>query len=148
MAVLQAARASILGLPLESAYSWGLNRATFIAAAKRGFKARSGSGEGGGRAGAANGRDVYHLGDDMAYKDLTSAELRFVFGGKVQTVAEFQKRVKDRFGGSFAEAWEEALAYVKTFDEETLLSAEKFFGEVYRPRRDELAEKWTAQSRD
>ena len=38
MATLQAARAYILGLPLESALSWGLNRSIFYAAAKRGFK--------------------------------------------------------------------------------------------------------------
>lgn len=38
MAVLQAARAHLLGLPIESAKSFGLNRAIFYAAAKRGFK--------------------------------------------------------------------------------------------------------------
>jgi len=38
MAVLQAARANVLGLPEDSAYSWGLDRAIFYAAAKRGFK--------------------------------------------------------------------------------------------------------------
>ena len=39
MAVLQAARAHVLGLPPESAKSWALNRANFITADKRGFKA-------------------------------------------------------------------------------------------------------------
>ena len=38
MATLQAARAFTLGLPLESAKSFGLNRAIFYAAAKRGFR--------------------------------------------------------------------------------------------------------------
>ncbi len=38
MALLQAARAFVLGLPIESAKSFGLNRAIFYAAAKRGFK--------------------------------------------------------------------------------------------------------------
>ena len=42
MATLQAARAKILGLPLASAKSWGLNRAIYYAAAKRGFKSGSG----------------------------------------------------------------------------------------------------------
>jgi len=37
MATLQAARAFLLGLPLESAKSWGLNRAIFYAEAKRVF---------------------------------------------------------------------------------------------------------------
>ncbi len=66
MSLLQAARAYVLGLPLESAHSWGLNRAIFIAAAKRGFK-----GGGGGR-GTASGvgskrAATYFLGDDMAF---------------------------------------------------------------------------------
>ena len=39
MAVLQAARALCLGLSEDSSKSWGLNRAIFYAAAKRGFKA-------------------------------------------------------------------------------------------------------------
>jgi len=46
MALLQAARAHVLGLPLESAYSWGLNKAIFYAAAKRGFKGDGGRGIG------------------------------------------------------------------------------------------------------
>jgi hypothetical protein len=40
----------------------------------------------------------------------------------------------------------EALAYVRSFDKETLESSEKFFAEVLRSRRDELAEKWTETS--
>ena len=44
MATLQAARARILGLSVASAKSWGLNRAIFYAAAKRGFKAAQGAG--------------------------------------------------------------------------------------------------------
>ncbi len=143
MALLQAARAHSLGLPLDAAYSWGLNRAIFIAAAKRGFK--SGSGSGGGTASPPK-TGVYHLGDDMAFKDPKSRTLRFTFGGKVQTVEEFESRVKSRFGKAFPGAWDEALNYVKTFDKETLLSAEGFFRDVYRPRRDELAEKWTEAS--
>ena len=38
MATLQAARARTLGLDLDEAKSWGLNRAVFYAAAKRGFR--------------------------------------------------------------------------------------------------------------
>ena len=152
MALLQTARAYILGLPLDSAYSWGLNRAIFIAAAKRGFKggsAAEGKGQAGGQ--AAKGRrtskaPVYYLGDDMAYKDPKGGDLQFTFGGKVQTKEEFDERVKSRFGKAFPAAWKEALAYVKGFDKETLLSAEGFFRDVYRPRRDELAEKWTEAS--
>ncbi len=42
MAILQAARARTFGLPLATAQSWGLNRAIFYAAAKRGFKGAPG----------------------------------------------------------------------------------------------------------
>ena len=41
MAMLQAARAESLGLPHDSALSWGLNRAIFFAAAKQGFREAS-----------------------------------------------------------------------------------------------------------
>jgi hypothetical protein len=40
MALLQAARAKVLGYPLDEAQSFGLNRAIFYAAAKRGFMRR------------------------------------------------------------------------------------------------------------
>jgi len=144
MTLLQAARAYILGLPLESAYSWGLNRAIFIAAAKRGFKGGS-SGSGGDRKGRKSSKaaDVYYLGDDMAFKTEKGGVLRFTIGGKVQTKEDFERQVKLRFGRAFQPAWKEALTYVRSFDKEVLLSADSFFREVYRPRRDELAEKWT-----
>jgi len=145
MTLLQAARAYALGLPLESAYSWGLNRAIFIAAAKRGFKGGSGSGGAGG-AGARQGSDAYFLGDDMAYKAEKGGNLLFTIGGKVQTKEEFDKRVMARFGKAFPAAWKEALTYVKTFDRSVLLSADDFFRIVYKPVRDELSEKWSTAS--
>lgn len=51
-----------------------------------------------------------------------------------------------RFNGRFVQAWEEAVDYVGHFDDGTLRSAEEFFRSVYRPRRDELAAKWTEMS--
>jgi hypothetical protein len=147
MTLLQAARAYVLGLPLESAHSWGLNRSIFIAAAKRGFKGGSGGSESGRKGGGTSKKsDVYYLGDDMAYKTEKDGVLLFTIGGKVQTKEEFDKRVRSRFGSVYQEAWKEALAYVKGFDKETLLSTEGFFRVVYRPVRDELAEKWTEAS--
>lgn len=147
MALLQAARAYTLGLPLESAYSWGLNRAIFIAAAKRGFKGKA---AGGGREGrgakTSKGEAVYKLGDDMAYEAKKKGVLLFTIGGEVQTKEDFDRQVKARFGGTFDEAWRQALGYVGSFDKSTLLSADEFFGQVYRPVRDELAAKWTAAS--
>lgn len=148
MTLLQAARAYVLGLPIESAYSWGLNRAIFIAAAKRGFKGGAGAEKGGSKGGGTSkDSNAYFLGDDMAYKTVRKGVLLFTIGGKVQTKEEFGKRVKSRFGDNFSTAWEEALAYVKGFDKEILLSADEFFRTVYRPVRDELAEKWTEASK-
>lgn len=145
MGLLQAARAYALGLPLESAYSWGLNRATFIAAAKRGFKAGAGSGKGGEGEGASKGRNAYFLGDDMAFKTERRGVMLFTFGGKGQTKEEFDMRIRARFGKKFPQAWKEALAYVKRFDREILESREGFFAEVYRPVRDDWAERWTEE---
>ena len=138
MALLQAARAYILGLPLESAYSWGLNRSIFIAAAKRGFK-----GGGGPATGGSGKKDSYSLGDDMAYKTAKDGALLFTIGGKVQTKEEFEKRVKSRFGRGFPAAWKEALAYVRSFDRDVLLSTDDFFRTVYKPVRDSLSDRWS-----
>lgn len=148
MALLQAARAHVLGLPLESAYSWGLNRAIFIAAAKRGFK---GGGGGAGEkkgTGADRGAGTYQLGDDMAYKQEKNGVMLFTIGGDVQTKEAFERQIKARFGKTFASAWKESLTYVKTFDKDTLLTTSDFFNKVYKPRRDELAEKWTKVRND
>jgi len=146
MGLLQAARAYSLGLPLESACSWGLNRATFIAAAKRGFKAGSGSDGGVGAKGTSIEKDAYLLGDDLAFKTEKDGVMLFTFGGKAQTKEEFDKRIRARFGKKFPQAWKEALAYVKRFDKEVLMSREGFFAEVYRPVRDEWAERWTQET--
>lgn len=144
MTLLQAARARVLGLPMESAFSWGLNRAIFIAAAKRGFKGGAGSttGGSGGRASSKEGA-TYSLGDDMAYRVDRGGTILFTIGGRLQTKEEFDKRVKSRFGATFPSAWKEAMAYVKGFDRGVLLSTDDFFRLVYKPVRDELAQKWT-----
>ncbi|HXW95451.1 MAG TPA: LAGLIDADG family homing endonuclease [Nitrososphaerales archaeon] len=122
---------------------------TFIAAAKRGFKGGSGSGTGGKESErSSKPKNAYFLGggDEMAFKIEKGGVLLFTFGGKVQTEEEFDKRIRKRFGDKFPEAWNEALAYVKKFDKNTLLSAEDFFRDVYRPVRDVWAEKWSAAS--
>jgi hypothetical protein len=149
MTLLQAARAHVLGLPLESAYSWGLNRAIFYAAAKRGFKGGGGQGTGehrsSGQGGGYQAPDTYHLGNEMAFK-APGSELLFTIGGKTQGKEDFQKQIESRFQGKFKEAWEDAVDYVEHFDRETLLSGEDFFSSVYRPKRDEFAAKWTEMS--
>lgn len=144
MATLQAARAYNLGLPLESALSWGLNRAIFYAAAKRGFKGRPGmDSRGTGTTKAKEEAATYHLGDEMAYKEEKGGKIYFTIGGETQTAADFERQIESRFSAGFEGAWQEALDYVQHFDKETLLSAKGFFETVYRPKRDELAEKWT-----
>jgi hypothetical protein len=148
MATLQAARAFVLGLSLEMAESWGLNRAIFYAAAKRGFKEKPPptiprTWEMIERAPIHETRDVYFLGDEMAYKATEGNKTCFTIGGELQTEESFKAQIENRFGEKFNQAWEEALRIVKSFDRRVLLSQKAFYEDVYRPRRDELAAKWT-----
>jgi len=153
MAVLQAARARALGLSEDSAYSWGLNRAIFYAAAKRGFHGGSSSG---GKVAAEKreearekaGEEEYFLGDEKAFLDKKSSkkgEPIFEIGGEDQTAKDFEKQISSRFGSdaNFGEAWKEAMKIVGDHDEDTLKSQHEFFERVYKPRRDLLSKKWT-----
>ncbi len=153
MSILQAARAEVLGLPYDSALSWGLNRAIFFAAAKRGFKAGAGKAAGGARRKVARekeraeereGEGQYTLGDELAFTSEDHDKLLFTIGGKTQTPEDFQRQVQSRFHSEvlFKKAWNEAVKIVKTYDETTLKSGSEFFQEVYKPRRDSLSEKW------
>ena len=146
MATLQAARARRLGLSEDSAYSWGLNRAIFYAAAKRGF--------GGGRSSEPVGepgpaetseREIYSLGDDQAYRDPKAQGLLFTIGGETQTPEAFRRQVAARFGEvrNFDQAWTEAARIVSEFDEATLRSGREFYSVVYKPRRDALVAQWS-----
>jgi len=151
MAVLQAARATELGLPKETAFSWGLNRAIFYAAAKRGFKGAEPShatgGPGGIRAGAKElATKPYQVGNDFGYSEEKDGKTYFVIGGKPQAGEDFEKQIQARFGNAFPEAWKEALYYVHHFDRSVLLSGNEFFSTVYRPKRDEFATRWTELS--
>jgi hypothetical protein len=151
MALLQAARAYTLGLPLESARSWGLNRAIFYAAAERGFRGGGTGDRGSGSMGTNRpripGEPVeYRLGADLAFRDgeSTTGKPIFTIGGERQTEERFQRQIEARFTPSaFSEAWKDALDYVQKFDRATLESPDAFFSDVYRPKRDEFAAKWT-----
>ncbi len=147
MATLQAARARRLGLSEGSALSWGLNRAIFYAAAKRGFRGTPGSLRTGEPPPRTESESTYLLGDELAYRDPNSSELRFTIGGETQTEEAFRKQVGVRFGNEhdFRRAWEEALTLMGEFDDETLKSGRRFYADVYKPRRDELVAKWTDQ---
>ena len=140
MATLQAARAQALGLRLASAKSWGLNRAVYYAAAKRGFK-----GEAGPKPRAPKGtRRVYEhfLGDDKGYAVTRGGTMLFTIGGEAQSPEAFRKQIEARFAGTFGEAWKEAQAIVAAAPREVLESQDGFYMRVYRPRRDILAAKW------
>lgn len=146
MALLQAARAHTLGLPIESALSWGLNRAIFFAAAKQGFKGKPSTPtefHGTGRRARVKEADTYCLGDEYAYKVEKGGKVYFVIGGKPQTGEDFKRQIESRFQGKFKQAWQEALDIIKRTDKDILLSGKNFFNLVYRPRRDVLAAKWT-----
>jgi len=146
MAVLQAARAQVLGLPRDSAYSWGLNRAIFYAAAKRGMQPPKSSLEASQVASTIPpARNVYLLGDEEAFRDPESSKIMFKIGDRAQTVDDFEKQVIARFGmeENFRAAWDEAAHLVGAFDRTTLESRRQFYSEVYKPRRDELSDEWS-----
>jgi hypothetical protein len=153
MATLQAARAKVLGMKVAEAKSWGLNRAIFYAAAKRGFKSL-----GGGKTmpkldvPTKSAKDIektlgtHYLGDEYAYKLEIDGKTLFTIGDEVQTDKDFKKKIESRFGETFKSAWQEALKICREYDKDVLRSQRDFFGKVYKPRRDELAEKWTKAS--
>ena len=149
MAMLQAARANALGLERDSAYSWGLNRAIFYAAAKQGFRGGTGTAGASGEPTkpSSEDRSLYRLGEDEAYRDPKSKKLYFTIGDETQTEEDFDRQVAARFGSepNFRAAWEEALRIVREYDAPTLGSRSQFYEAVYKPRRDPLAIKWADQ---
>jgi hypothetical protein len=145
MATLQAARASVLGLPLPSAKSWGLNRAIFIAAAKRGFKGSGAPGTVKTPKGAPAVGE-FLLGDDKAYAVGAKRAPLFTIGGEVQRPQDFERQVEQRFAGTFRQAWAEALDIVRGYPKAVLESQAEFYRQVYRPRRDDLAKAWTKRT--
>jgi hypothetical protein len=71
----------------------------------------------------------------------------FTIGGRPQTEADFKRQIQVKFqGSSFKKAWEEALDYVQHFPREGLESQDGFFSDIYRPKRDEFAKKWSEMS--
>jgi len=147
MAVLQAARARELGFSETRAKSWGLNRAIFYAAAKRGFKhaTKRPGGEHFGKKTSAKMVEAF-LGNEMGYTARKGKRTYFVIGGELQTEAEFKRQIESRFGTAFSRAWKESLTIVHQYPKDVLSSQNRFFSEVYRPRRNELASKWTEMS--
>ncbi|HDH63143.1 MAG TPA: hypothetical protein ENF66_00445 [Firmicutes bacterium] len=153
MATLQAARAYVLGLSLEEAKSFGLNRAIFYAAAKRGFKEKVKEPKGflikekGLRKEEIERIQktfsIFKLGDEMAYSVEIDGKRYFVIGGEIQRPEDFKKQIERRFKGKFDKAFKEALEIVKNYDKGVLLSQRNFYEVVYKPRRDTLKDKWS-----
>jgi hypothetical protein len=158
MATLQAARAYTLGMPITSAKSFGLQRAIFYAAAKRGFKGK-------GRVQPPKQFSMIEkklsqteirkiqksftmttIGDEAAYSVELDGRKLFVIGSEIKTDKDFQRQVERRFGNTFKNAWKEAVALCKKYDKGVLLSQRYFYETIYKPRRDELAKKWTEAS--
>ena len=67
----------------------------------------------------------------------------FTIGGDIQTPDAFTRQVEARFAGTYRQAWAEAQDIVRRYDRAVLEDPDAFFSQVYRPRRDELAKKWT-----
>ena len=143
MATLQAARAKVLGLPVASAKSWGLNRAVYYAAAKRGFK--GGKGPAKPKKYTASFGEFF-LGDDKAYKVTAGGKTLFTIGGEIQRSEDFRRQIEQRFTGTFREAWADALRIMQAHPKAVLESQQQFYMQVYRPRRDVLAAKWTERA--
>jgi len=155
MATLQAARAYVLGKSIDEAKSFGLNRAIFYAAAKKGFKAvkekevpteiilkRKKISE----EKLKKIKETYKIetiGDEMAYAVNIDGKIYYTIGNEVQTEEDFEKEIERRFKGKFDKVWEEAVKIVSSYDKGVLLSQRNFFDVVYKPRRDELSKKWS-----
>jgi len=152
MATLQAARARALGLDLDEAKSWGLNRAVFYAAAKRGFRHSGAAGfkpprveaAPAGRAAEQPAEAEYLLRGEKAYLAADRSNgLRFAIGDEVQTSRDFDWQVQRRFN-DWDTAWAEALALIEAAEPADLKSQRRFYEHVYKPLRDKLAARWSA----
>lgn len=149
-AVLQAARAEMLGLDTDSAKSWGLNRAIFYEAAKKGYihRGRRKGASGGGLAmGSAqkkrqNFGQLYSLGNEKAYAvEAHDGGMRFVIGGQAQSPDAFDKQICRRFP-NWKMTWSEAMALMEQAGPSVLKSASRFHAQVYKRWRDLLRVRW------
>lgn len=151
MATLQAARAFCLGRSLDEAKSFGLNRAIFYAAAKRGFKPKLREpGKGITQKELEKIKEklkgefkIDRIGDEYAYCIEKEGEKYYVIGKEIITEEKFQKQIERKFKGNWEKAFEEAINICKSYEKGILLSQRSFYEIVYKPRRDELSKKWS-----
>src|SRR5689334_9770701 len=115
MATLQAARARALGLSEAEAESWGINRAIFYAAAKRGLwrtpVAKSTTTSTHPHPGAIEGERVSVGGEQAFAVEDPKQGRRFVIGGEAQTPEDFRRQVVARYS-DWEAAWAEAQALI------------------------------------
>jgi hypothetical protein len=154
MATLQAARAKALGYSEEEAKSFGLNRAIFYAAAKRGFKGGSQKKPGKKMTMKISPLerkkkvlDMEAVGNESAYAVHMNGKRYFVMGDDILDEKDFERQIQRPFGETFDIAWHEALTLVEHTPREVLESQRKFYEEVYKPLRDELAAKWSKREK-
>ena len=153
MALLQAARARVLGLSDEEAKSFGLNRAIFYAAAKKGFKGGSTKRQG---ATMSVRTSPYRkeekklrmeaVGNEQAFYVTKNGIKYFVMGNEMLDADDFHRQIIEKFPIDFSKAWQEAVSLVEHADRDVLESQRKFYERVYKPNRDELAAKWSEPS--
>lgn len=150
MGILQAARAVHLGLNLPAAKSWGLNRAIFYTAIRKGYigrsrKTRTSGAKTGKKKAASRGQrqyQFYQLGGEKAYRSPRTRALRFLIGGRTQTPDQFDRQVKARFP-DWSWAWKEALQLIESVPEDNLRKPHRFYKTVYRPNRERLIRRWS-----
>jgi hypothetical protein len=86
------------------------------------------------------------IGDEAAYSVEVGGKKLFVIGNEIKTKEDFAKQIEKRFGRNFKKAWQEAVKICKNYDKGVLLSQRYFYETIYKPRRDELAKKWTEEA--
>lgn len=158
-AVLQAARGYHLGLDLESAKSWGLNRAIFYQATKNGYirryqrketapdKAHPSFSDSNNNhipsSTPRNSETLHSVGQEKAYavREIQGG-IRFFIGGKEQKPQMFDRQISRRFP-NFPLVWKEANDIMEKAGLSNLSSASHFHHQIYRRLRNLLAEHWS-----
>lgn len=143
-AILQAARAEKLGLDEDAAKSWGLNRAIFYEAAKKGYFHRGGKPSSGGSRSKrrSNFGQLFSLGKEKAFAVQTEdGSWRFVIGGQAQSPQAFDRQIKTRFP-KWTLVWSEATQLMERAGPSVLKSPSRFHAEIYKAWRETLTRRW------
>lgn len=140
MALLQAARYYLIRGDLESAKSFGLNRAIFYAwAKKRGVRPprRPASNRSMTTTEVAEKNEVEErLGDETVYRRIGGW---YTIGGDEQRPEDFDRQIVSRLGGEkiFRQYWDKAIEYLQSFPRQMIESQKDFFEKIYLPVRDD-----------